>query len=309
MSKEMFNGEIMMQTNTQLAAYLPFGEGKIGISHALTSDEERAEFAESLTGFKRAITKANTADCVDDRFTLSFADGTTDLTIIRNRIVPQLAGGEGLALTKALVAADATVVKGAKDMTSAYLMVADLLDKLGEEDGGHAVCGASKFVEGSVAARIEEDSLLTVASALTSADDDARRFFDANVQTMWRRLEDGFYGTWSASWHEGYLADTVPHNFATLRGDENDHETHGHHASGLNAIRQTGFGFAKNEFIERTGKEAFGYTAWKADQLANSLGVDDEERYRIRLGFAIDSPAVLNKLVIKGFPAFLDQAA
>jgi hypothetical protein len=119
MERYPMHGEFMLDSVTiNQVAQLGFASGKVGQRYPLVTDDLRANIV--------ALTKPNTADCGDERLTVSMADGTNDPTLIRNRVAPQLFGGLGLATTKALVAANAVVIRDAKDMWGAYLTVSQL---------------------------------------------------------------------------------------------------------------------------------------------------------------------------------------
>lgn len=312
MSGERLSGELLMPNQVVYVTGLPFGKGAIGERYPLLTDGERQEFADNLLLSTRPFTKGNTADCVDERRTIALADGTDDPDLLRQRVVPQKAGGLGLPVTKAAVGADLAVIRDARDFRSAYEIMVDLLVELGYEDGGHGDCGASKKVEVSVADEIEVHALMGTLPALTSFDHSQQYLLDLNRQTKNQRLESGYYGTWSNTWHESFLADRFPQNFSILAVDHEDTATHGHNGSGLYVVRTPGVGFAKNDFIDRTGKESFATTVSTADTLTQDIisriGGSQEERARLRLEFAVDPAQVLNQLVVRDFPAFADAA-
>jgi hypothetical protein len=127
MERYPMHGEFMLDSVTiNQVAQLGFASGKVGQRYPLVTDDLRAEFVREESANIVALTKPNTADCGDERLTVSMADGTNDPTLIRNRVAPQLFGGLGLATTKALVAANAVVIRDAKDMWGAYLTVSQL---------------------------------------------------------------------------------------------------------------------------------------------------------------------------------------
>jgi hypothetical protein len=297
------NGDIAMnQTEVVVLGGLGFAHGKVGLRDPLTSPEEMSEFARRQSEHILPITKANTADCGDERLTISLADGTTDPSLLRQRIVPQLFGGLGLATTKAMLAADALAVKDSKNVWEAYLIVSDfLLNSLGEEDAGHAECGASLAVEASVANPIERSLLIPTVALLVPDDGGNEMLIDKNTATKRARLESGFYGGWNPDNHQDYLTSKFPQNFSYLKTDPNDHETHGHNGRGMLVINEEGYGYQK------TG-EAFAMTLPKARDLAHKLGVNDEERRRILLGFADDAAHIAAGIVSEGFPVFSQVA-
>lgn len=301
-----------MANRVAFVTELPFGTGVIGERYPLHFEDERQEFAAALQEHTLPLAKTNTADCVDERRTLELGDGTTDPGVLERRIVPQLAGGLGLAVTKAAVGADLAVIRDSKDFKTAYLTMVDLLRQLEYEDGGHGNCGASNKVEKSVADEVEAVSLLGALPLLTSVEATTPFFLQKNQETKLQRLEAGYYGKWSNTWHEGFLADTVPQNLSILAVDHGDPVTYGHNGSGIYPIQQAGVGFAKNRFIRNTGQEAFATTVATADVLTNQIiekiGGSAEERARLRLEFAVDPAQVLNQLVVEGIAVFTDIA-
>ena len=305
--KEIY-GESEPMSNVVLAARLPFGMGAVGNRYALETPQEEAEFAEQLDAYVRPLTAANTADCVDDRPTIALGDGTDDPEVLSKRVVYQLAGGLGLAVTKAAVGADAAFLRDAKSFKDAYLTTVDFLVTLGFTEAGHKGCGASKAVESSVANELPEADLMVALPALTDVDDKTAYYLERNWETKRQRLETGFYGTWSHEWHEGFLSERFARNFSILADDPNDHEVRGHNASGALVIKVPNVGFAKTAFARETGKMAFADTPTLIPELLFRMGGSDEERGRLALELGVDPAQVLNGLVVKDFPAFLKAA-
>ena len=285
-------------------AKMSFARGNVGQRHPLTDEGQKLEFANSLALCTQPITKANTADCGDERRTLRLADGTTDVTFLKQRVVSQLFGGLGLATTKALIAADSPLVKDARSFTQAYMTVSEMLFRLGQEDAAHEDCGASKSVEASVANAIELASLAPSVGLLLPTYNSDSGWLEKNTRTKQARLEDGFYGDWNPQNHQDYVSGKFPQNFSYLEGDEFDPETHGHNGSGVYIVQQPGKGLAKNEFIEATGKQSFAVTAPKMIELAELLDPTKEGRMRILLGFVDDTFHVGAGIVTKDMPVF-----
>ena len=305
---EKLYGESEPMSSVVLAARLPFGVGAVGKHHGLETPEQEAEFAQQLDAYVRPLTVANTADCVDDRPTVALGDGTNDPEVLSHRVVYQLAGGLGLAVTKAAVGADAAYLRDAKDIKDAYLTTVDLLVKVGFTEAGHKDCGASKSVEKSVANELPEDQLLVALPALTNVDEKTGYYLQRNWETKRQRLEAGFYGTWSNGWHEDFLSERFARNFSILAEDPNDHETYGHQALGVLSIQKDGYGFAKTAFARETGRMAFADTPTLIEQILFRIGGSDEERARLALELGVDPAQVLNGLTYKNFPAFLKAA-
>jgi hypothetical protein len=312
MGIETLREELDFSMRAKFITGLPCGQGAIGKEGALETSEEFSTFAEALADNTCRLTKINTVDCVDERRTIALGDGTVDPDILANRVVAQLPGGLVLPVTKAAVAADLVVVRDAKDFTAAYLTMYELLTGLGYEDGGHKGCGASKLVEKSTEEEVEIGSLLGSLPVVMDTNDETPRVVSMNRETKRRRLSDGYYGTWSPAWHEAFLADKVPQNFSILADDPDDPVTHGHHSRGIYAVSEDGYGFAKNKFIDATGLEAFSYTVSAANTITRdiikAIGGSDLERARLRTELGVDAPQVLNQLVVKGHPVFIQAA-
>lgn len=292
------------QIQVSQVAELSFARGKVGQRYQLENDEQKADFASNLAAHSVPLTKHNTADCGDERDTVRLADGTTDPATLRERIVPQLFGGLGLATTKALLAADSPIVRDARTFSQAYQTVSELLAELGQEDGGHEDCGASKSVEASVANAIESQLLVPSVQLLVPSYEASTGWLEKNSSSKDARLQSGFYGGWDPQNHYDYLAQKFPQNFSYLKGDEADHETHGHNGSGIFVISQENVGFAKNDFIEDTGRQAFAVTAAKMVEMAQLLDPTEEGRMRIILGYVDDTLHVGAGIVTKDMPVF-----
>jgi hypothetical protein len=208
------------------------------------------------------------------------------------------------------VAADAALVKDAKNMWEAYEITSTFLyQELGEEDAGHAGCGASGSVESSTAREIPQKSLTAALGLFVpySTDYDQSAYVQRNTNTKRARLEDGFYSGWDTAKHQDYLISRFPQNFSFLAEDPHDHETNGHNGSSLYVVTSEDHGFAKNAFTEDTGQQAFSVTLTKMKQLAYKLGGSTEERLRILIGFADDTLHVGAGIVTPGMPVFAEE--
>lgn len=301
----------MQSPQFQLVAELPFGEGAIGQGVKFTP-EEATEFAADISSCVQPLSNTKTANCVDGRGIKSLADGSEDPHQLEKYVVQTLPGGLGLAVTKAAVAADLVVVRDAKDFKSAYLTVSDLLTELGYQDGGHAACGASKQLEASVAREVDPQTKLAVLPALNLTNQDTPDVLADNWQTKRQRLENGFYGSWDSSWHESFLAERSPGNFAILEGDPLS-PTDNHLEEGAALIRTPGLGFAKNRFVAITGgRQVFVETVTTGHSIAakiiSKIGGSDLEKARFLLEFDDDTLQVLNTLAAQGLPAFAEAA-
>lgn len=277
---------------------LGFAYGKVGQRYPLATEEEQLEFAQECGERTRAITDSTTADCGDDRLTIGFANGINDPESIENRVVAKLLGAIGLATTKALVAADALLVKDKKTIWDAYITVsANILPRLGMKDAGHDNCGASNNVETSVANAIDMDLLVPAASLLVPDDGWNRTLINKNAASKYGRLQNGFYGNWKPANHCDYIMSTVPENFSFLKVDHNDQETCGHNGSGLYVVTKPDEAYVKNG-------RALSFNLPLMQWLAHELGQSEVERARILLGFVDDSLHVAAPIVTKDFPVF-----
>lgn len=297
-----------MVSDVRLVARINFGRGLIGRQQVLASPEDEQQFSGGLKEATRRLTRSNTGDCGDDRRTIGLADGTTDVRVLAERVVPQLFGGLGLSAAKAAYAANAAYLRDAKDFQQAYETTSALLTRFGYEDGGHAVCGASKTVESSVANPIPEAQFNEALGLFIPTTEAVLHLSQQNQQTKRQHLEAGHYGGWSSDWHEDFLSQRFPQNFSHLAVDPSDLETGGHHGVGLYVVTAEGQGFAKNDFIDATGREAFAVTTAIMAELSHKLGYDDEERARIHLGFLDDTLHVGAGLVAPGMPVFAEVA-
>jgi hypothetical protein len=284
-------------------ARLSIAHGKVGLHNPLATDGERQAWAARQAEHLRPLTKPHTADCGDERLTISLAIGTNNRDLLRVRVVPQLFGGLGLAATKAVVAADAAIIRDTKNIWDAYLKVSGLLRTLkapdGElwQDGGHDGCGAGAAVESSVAEEIEPSFVLAATGLFVPDNGTNAGLLAKNQANMQARLDAGFYGGWEPQNHKDYLISVASQNYSYLLVDPQDHETHGHKGNGLLVVTEEDLGYQK------TG-EALAVTQPTMRTLAHQLGGSSEEIQRIFLGFAEDTVRVGAGLLAPDFPVF-----
>jgi hypothetical protein len=295
--------ELAVAHNVGQIAALPFGLGLVGRDRHLEG-VARQRYVEALGRHQHQIPKGLliTADCMDERFILRFANGLDDPNKIAARVAGSLPGGLVLATMKAGVAANAAFLRDAKTSKAAYETTFNMLQGFGYQDAAHADCGASKHVQNSVASRLDLPTLgqtfVAVGAKLDVIDKPLRDL----ERTKYTRLESGFYGDWDQIWHEEYVSSRVPENFAHLRTDHTP--THGHNASGL-LLAEEGFYFAKNAFIEDTeGLEAFSLTFGLADQVVDRIGGSEQEKTLMKLAYRDDAFNVANQIVAGGLEVF-----
>lgn len=296
MSIERINYEkegYMKAPAVHLVANLPFGEGSIGAEgYGVGGPEAQEAFLIELGRAIRPITHPHTANCVDGRRILRFADGTDDPYALNSYVTHQLAGGLVLATTKAATAADLIIVRDAKDFKTAYLTMYEFLTSLGYKDGGHADCGASKQVEHSVHNQLTAPTTLATLPALMAVPENVSGLVDSIYLRRKRLLESGFYGGWDNGWHEDFLSEMVPENFAVLETDESP--TSGHQEKGLLLVTKEGYGFAKNSHNSKTGQQVFAETTHTMPNLAKYLGsalsLSPVEEMRFNVAFTDEGP-------------------
>jgi hypothetical protein len=204
------------------------------------------------------------------------------------------------------VAANAALVRDAKDIKQAYQQVYDVLTKMGYEDGGHAGCGASGKVEASVVKPVPREIALPTIGAIIDIDQSRTALFDRNAAHKQQLVDKGFYSVWDKAWHEDFLQTHAPQNFSFLK-TEND-PVHGHKAEGVLVVKQLGKGFAKNAFYEDTGQMSFGVTPTEVLDIAYKLGGTTEEREALTVALVTDLIDVSAQLVAPGLPVFADAA-
>jgi len=312
MHEAFTQGEKLMNLeHIQIAkiATLDFGQGKVGENVKLVGPEAETQFAGALHAHTHELTIYNTADCGDGRRTIRLASGEEDAVVLRERVVSQLFGGLGLATTKALVAANARLVSDATSFWQAYETVSTTLANINKgdvkyEDAGHESCGASGSVEASVANKITPELLIPSIGLFIPMNETVEAQVTQNATNKQHRLEAGFYSGWDPQKHADYLISRFPHNFSYLEVDQDDPVTHGHNEAGVYVVTDENQGFAKNEFIEDTGRQAFAVTFRTMQEIADKLGGSDEERMAILLGFIDDTLHVGAGLVMPGMPVF-----
>lgn len=295
--------ELTQVTEVQRAAALPFGVGLVGADRHLEGDA-RGRYVQALARHQHPIPRGLwlPGDCMDERSILSLADGTKDPAVLAARKAGSLAGGTTLATMKAAIAADAAFLRDAKTSKQAYEMTYDELTARGIPEAAHEGCGASTYVLKSVANRLELPVLGQTFAAIGANVDAVRGPLSALDTNKERRLQAGFFGDWSPSWHADFVSSRQPGNFSYLKTD--DTPTHGHNASGVLLVADGSY-FAKNDFIEDTGGlEAFTLTFGFADQIADALGGSDYERELMKLAYRDDAFNVANHIVAPGLEVF-----
>lgn len=291
----------MPTTDVVMAAQLAFARGKVGQRYPLNTDEEKAAFAKECAEHTLPLTLTNTADCGDDRVTIALGDGTNDPNMLRARIAPQLFGGLFLATAKALIEADAAIIKDATSVWQVYETVDSMLSPRGFNDAAHQNCGAEKMVESSVENQLALEAAVGATTLLFGDDGGNRLLLTLNTETKRRRLNDGFYGDWDTEKRKARILERTPSNYSFLKENPEDSETNGHDGSGLYAVTQKGMGYQK------TGR-AFGVTVPTMFEISELLGGSAEERRRILLGFGDDTAHVGAGLVTENFPVFAQAA-
>lgn len=296
-----YSGDVYMETEVAMAAQLDFARGKVGQRYPLTTDEEKSAFARECAESTKPLTVTSTADCGDERLTIRLGDETTDPNALRERIAPQMFGGLYLATTKALVEANAAVIKDAQSFMGAFLTVKRVLDEFGYHDAAHQSCGAEKAVKESVEKQLSFEAVVGAAALLAGKDESNERLLTSNTVQKRRLLEAGFYDDWNSQTRKDLIMEDAPQNYSFLKEDPADKETGGHNGSGLYVVTQDGVGYQK------TGR-AFSVTVPKMIEISQKLGGSDEERRRILLGFVDDTLHVGAGIVTKGFPVFAQSA-
>jgi len=297
--------ESLMSQVTYLGPLRIGSEGEGRIYSGLETETDRKIFSNGLAENTKQLTHIHTMDCMDDRPTIALADGTSDPDRLKARIAPQWAGGLVLASTKALVAANAVMVRGAKNFREAYQIVEGVFADLGFEDGGHEKCGASLLVEESVAKPVDLEIAIPTTEAIIGVNESRSASFDRVSTNKARKLEEGFYSDWTASWHEDFLSQKYPQNFSTLRTAKD--AVKGHYADGFYVVGKD-HGFAKNAFYDATGKMSFAVTPAVVLEFADRLGGTKQERSDIAVAFVTDLLDVSDKLVAPGLPGFAEAA-
>ncbi|HEV7454631.1 MAG TPA: hypothetical protein VGO07_05220 [Candidatus Saccharimonadales bacterium] len=298
---EVVTSKLEVVHNPAVIAHLTIGGSnvngdKIGPGYEFTNDEQAASMARAAGEATHPYTVPKAAYCIDERPFVKIGN-VEDPAALREVVTPQLPGGTNLAATKAAVAANATIVREARDFNEAYDIVSGVLSRAGYQDAGHEDCGASKKAELSVADQVLADVAFGTLQAAGVARSDEQGIFADMQATKQRRVDSGFYSVWDPAQHKARILATAPQHYSYLQAEHD--ATHGHHAGGLYTPTQDGMGFAKNEFTDATGAQLFGYTPGFAAELANELGGTDAERRTIELAFGYDLVDVSNQLIAK----------
>lgn len=285
------------------ATSLGFGAGNVGeADHVLPEDRPTVMDAAAEATKEHGETCPPCFDCMDGRRTLRIIQGADaavidDETEINERIAGQLAGGSGLAFTKAAVAANATYLREANSFEEAYDITVAKLAELGVYDAAHEGCGATKLVQKSVE---EPLSVEAVAAAVGTTDEVTLHRLATIATTKAKRVAEGFYSNWSPELHREKVRANGGEYLILETADD---DVSGHHEAGLLVLKKGQY-FVKNKFIDATDKQLFVLTLEDADVIAERLGADDEERAFIKLALRDDSFCVANHIVAPGLDVY-----
>lgn len=285
-----------------LLGQLEFGRGKIGESASF----DESEIGLILGDYVRPLTVHRTADCVDGRPIVSLADPSVSQDAIHSRVAEQMPGGLVFAVTCAAVGANMAIVRDAKDFKQAYLTMYEILTSLGYEDGGHAHCGASTFLEQSVEHEVELDAKVDTIGAIRPGSKPTSQIAKQNRKHKKELLLSGFYSKWDNHFHEEFLFEKAPHNFATLESD--DTPLAGHYEKLVLAVSKSGYGLAKNPLVSETGHMAFGLTTSSPTRIIEDIGprikASDQELARFLYEFDASGLDIFNILTAKGIKVY-----
>ncbi len=280
---------------------LNFGDGPY--ASPLTETVQKQELAFRLSGYVRRVTGTKMADCIDDRLILRLASGVNDPQILLARVVYQQPGGTYLHFTKAAVAAGLDIVKDAKSIKQAYETIGRIFDSHGWQDGGHAGCGASKFVLASVTKPITDIDLIGAVDLMfgpVGFASDMPKVVSAVQKNKRQKLDAGFYNNWSSDWHEDRLQETVPNNFSFL-------ETQ-HLPSGLLVVKKQNMGLAKNQLIQATNTRVFASTTGQYPEAIDLLCSTATDKARFMVALVDDLCTVSQTLIKPGLPVIVQAA-
>lgn len=263
------------------------GKGAIGPDSVIPPTEQ-PRVLHAAAEARRPVTNPRVAFCGDGRRFLRLGN-ITDPETLRSISAHQLFGGTYLAATKAAVAAQTSIAKGASSFTEVFNRVATVLGEK-YEDSSHAHCGAEGVAPDTVSNPLSAAAVgrsLKVLGALGTGDEVRLQAFEANKRAM----SGDFFKGFSAEWRQSYVKRTFPDNYGEFEGE--------HEEGGLLALNseQGDLGFAKNQFVDETGKQLFAVTTDFAGKLANDLGGSPEERSMLRLAMLDDAINVADCLI------------
>jgi hypothetical protein len=279
-----------------VAAHLPIGqenvEGKkIGPGYEIRDDEEAARVTAAAAAATHPLTLKKAAHCIDARPFLSVG-GVTDPSVLRELVASQLPGGTYLAVAKAAAAANIVAVRDAKSFEEVFDIVGGILSRAGYQDTYHEECGADNNAASDK--QVGSDTALAIFRAAGWVKPGQEAMVTQLHDHKKARLEAGFYQGWDPAAHAKRVRENFPQHYAILQSGTD--LTHNHHERGAYDIEEENVGFAKNEFVERTGDQLFAYTRAFAAELADVIGGSDDEREMLRMAFDYDLLDVGNVL-------------
>jgi hypothetical protein len=303
--------EMMVTTDVSMVGVCDFGIGAVGRS--FDSDNQASEFGRELGRATGEVTQPNTAICMDGRIIVGYGNGVNDPERIKEDFYFQLQGGLVIPITKALIMADAAILRDVENMGDAYLTVANLVDKLQVEgtnlyyqDSCHDNCAANQKLVSSVDTTHQMPldmvkSKLAALSGLMPSDE----LLILNRQTQQKRFERGFFDDWDPTLPEDYVKSHYPERFAHLKHDEHS-PTKGHNEYGLLIFDDETQGFSKNQFAELADPidgqtpQAFALTPAIAYKVLERLtGSDPQQLNRAQQAFWQDVLQVSNVILSK----------
>lgn len=282
-----------------IAAHLPIGQAnvdgkKIGPGYEIRDAEEATRVTAEVAEATRPLTIKKAAHCIDGRPFLSVG-GVTDPSALEEIVASQLAGGTYLAATKAAVAANVVAIRGAKNFEEAFDIVGGILFRAGYQDTYHEECGADNNAASDK--QVAPDTALAIFKAAGWVKPGQEALVATLHSNKKARLDAGFYEGWDPAAHAERVRKNFPQNYAILQSGTDP--THNHHERGAYGVEAENVGFAKNEFVERTGDQLFAYTRPCAAELAEIIGGSEPEREMLRLAFDYDLLDVGNVLFAK----------
>lgn len=270
---------------------------KLGPGYELVDQQDIEQIGYAAHACSGHPTIYNTAFCMDARPIVQLGN-ITDPDELRDIATYQLQGGIFFAATMGAIGANANIVRDSDNFMDAYISVARALSPQ-YKDAGHAGCKATVTAEQTIKSPLDPEKAFALAQGARMLDPRGvytKGMFEKihdNKKELIKDCPDFFHG-WSLETHKDLIKRSSGLNYyAHLDTGEVGDPVAGHHPSAL-FVPESTFAFAKNRFVEETGRKLLVLTMSFAKGVAMAISGNTKERQLIEAGIAENAVSLGN---------------